>query len=278
MLVDAYSAVQDHIYFLYDTATKKQIMLGASRPWIEPGKMADMFMERYPARDGMRIPAFVTLPKSGPQHKLPTVVLVGEQPWQRNVKWAWSPEVQFLASRGYVILQPEPRGTAGFGLRHRQAGEQQWGRAIQDDIADAVKWAVAQGYTDPARVCIAGTGYGGYAAMMELISHGDLYQCGVTWSGAIDFKGASNAKVPQELSPLQNAARIKQPVLLAYGTEDTKADYKQGRKLYEAISAGNPHAEWLSYQPSVEDWKTQQNRIDLWQRIEAFLRRHIGAK
>lgn len=279
VLVNAYSATQDHIYLLYDTETKKQIKLGESRPDIDAGQMAPMSFERFQARDGLQVPAFVTLPQSVAKKKLPTVVLVGEQPDKRNGRWEWTPEVQFLASRGYAVLQPEPRGESGFGLRHRKAGEQQWGRAVQNDIADAVKWAVAQGYTDPARVCIAGTGYGGYAAMMELLKHGDTYQCAISWAGIVDFKGGPDAATPPaELSLLQNASSIKHPVLLAYGKEDSKADYKVGRQFYEAVSAGNPNAVWLSYTPSAEAWKTQQNRIDLWRQIEAFLGRHIGAK
>ncbi len=232
---------------------------------------------------------------------LPTVVLMGETQWSRNGSWGWNDEVQFLASRGYLVLRPDPRGVDGFGRAHREAGARQWGRAIQDDIADAVKWSVQQGYTDPARVCIAGSGYGGYAAMMGLIRDPQVFKCGVSWSGITDigimfkngWEGLAANRATTELramvgdpkldaaqfndaSPLQNAARIHQPVLLAYGKEDQRVSHSDGHKFYEKLSATNPGVEWLSYSPGVSDWKTQANRIDLWRHIEAFLGRNIG--
>jgi dipeptidyl aminopeptidase/acylaminoacyl peptidase len=301
VLIDAYADTRDHSYLLYSRETKKLLRLGAARPELDPERMAPMFMVRYPARDGMRIPAYVTVPAAPTKKPLPTVVLVGESPWRRNGSWAWNAEVQFLASRGYVVLQPEPRGTAGFGIAHEAAGDRQWGRAIQDDIADVVAWAVAQGHTDPARVCIAGTGYGGYAAMMGLIRDPAQFKCGISWSGMTDiaamfkrgWEGVADARaMPQlhsvvgdpdvdatllkKISPQYNARRIRQPVLLAYGKEDARVPFIEGRKFYEALAADNPKVEWLAYTPSVEDWKTQNNRIDLWRHIETFLARNIG--
>jgi dipeptidyl aminopeptidase/acylaminoacyl peptidase len=291
VLIDSYSDTQDHVYLLYNLDTKKLLRLGSAHPDLDPQRMAPMFMARYKARDGLQIPVYVSVPPAPSKKPLPTVVLVGESPWRRNVAWEWNAEVQFLASRGYVVLQPEPRGIAGFGVAHEAAGERQWGAAIQDDIADAVAWAVAQGHTDPARVCIAGTGYGGYAAMMGLIRDPARFQCGISWSGITDleamfkrgWEGVAEARaLPQlrsvigdpradaarlkQISPQHNAARIKQPVLLAYGKEDGRVPFDEGRKFYEALAAGNPNAEWLAYTPSVDDWKTQHNRIDLWRR------------
>jgi dipeptidyl aminopeptidase/acylaminoacyl peptidase len=271
VLIDSHADVQDHDYILYQRESKKLLRLGTARPGLDIDRMARMSMVRYPARDGLRIPAYVTLPAAPPKQPLPTVVLVGEHPDKRNGGWEWDAEVQFLASRGYVVLQPAPRGTAGFGRAHRAAGNGQEGLAIQNDIADAVKWAAAQGYTDPARVCIAGTGYGGYAAMMSLIRDPALFKCGVSWSGITESASESAA-----VSPLRSAARITQPVLLAYGEEDGRVPFKDGLKFRDAVAAGNPAVEWLAYKPSVEDWKTQGNRIDLWRHIEAFLARNIG--
>jgi dipeptidyl aminopeptidase/acylaminoacyl peptidase len=301
VVIDSYSDVQSHIYLLYNRQTKKLLKLGAAYPGIDIMRMSATEMIRYPARDGMQIPAYVTVPDAGPKKMLPTVVLMGETQWTRNGSWGWDDEVQFLASRGYLVLRPDPRGTAGFGRAHREAGARQWGRAIQDDIADAVKWSVQQGYTDPARVCIAGAGYGGYAAMMGLLRDPQVFKCGISWSGITDigimFKNdwddfaATRAATElrtmvgdpkldaaqfSEASPLQNAARIRQPVLLAYGKEDNRVPFSHGLKFYEKLSATNPRVEWLTYSPSVDDWKTQANRIDLWKHIEAFLGRNIG--
>ena len=269
VLIDAYSDVQSHVYILYNTETKERTLLGKSKPDVAAEQMAQMTMVRYKARDGLQVPAFLTLPNTAQQKKLPTVVLLGPQEERRSARWEWNAEVQFLASRGYAVLQPEPRGTKGYGRAHFQAGAGQAGRAAQNDITDAVKWAVAEGHTDPARVCIAGTGFGGYAAMMALLKNADTFKCGISWSGMTAYQNN-----PDD-SGLKD---IKRPVLLAYGTEDEAVSYKQGLAFYQALKAGNPQAEWLEYTPAVEDWTTQKNRVDLWRNIESFLARQIGAK
>jgi dipeptidyl aminopeptidase/acylaminoacyl peptidase len=269
VLIDAYSDVQSHVYILYNAETKERTLLGKSKPDVAADQMAQMTMVRYRARDGLQIPAFLTLPNTARQKKLPTVVLLGRQEERRSAKWEWNAEVQFLASRGYAVLQPEPRGTKGYGRTHLQAGAGQAGRAAQNDIADAVKWAVAEGHTDPARVCIAGTGYGGYAAMMALLKNPDTFKCGISWSGMTGYENNPDDAGLKD---------IKRPVLLAYGTEDEAVSYKQGLAFYQALKAGNPQAEWLEYTPAVEDWTTQKNRIDLWRNIESFLARQVGAE
>jgi len=301
ILVDAYSDIQNHTYFLYNRDTKKLLRFGSTYPHLPAEQMTPMLSERYPARDGLRIPIYLTVPEPERKRPHPTVVLVGDPSWRRSASWQWNAEVQFLASRGYTVLQPQPRGTDGFGSAFTDAGDKQWGRAIQDDIADAVKWAAAQGYTDPARVCIAGTGYGGYAAMMGLIRDPALFKCGISWSGITDigamferdWKGmVDQSFLPQlrarigdpkrdaaqlrETSPLYNAARITQPVLLAYGRRDARVPLREGRKFRDALAATNQQVEWVEYNPGVDDWKTQASRIDLWRRIETFLSKEIG--
>jgi len=262
VLIDTYSDVQNHAYILYNTETKKPVLLGESTPDIPAKKMANMAMVRYNARDGQPIPAFLTLPNAAVKKGLPTVVLLGPHPDQRSAFWKWNAEVQFLASRGYAVLQPEPRGVDGFGRAHRQAGG-----AAQNDIADAVKWAVAEGYTDPARVCIAGTGHGGYTALMGLLKNSDAFKCGISWSSPTKYQdNPDDARLKD----------IKRPLLLAYGKDDEAVSYKDGLALYQALKTGNPQTLWLEYSSDVDDWKTQKHRIDLWQNIENFLARQIG--
>lgn len=277
VLVATHSDMQDVGFLLYNTVTKKQTLLGEAHPDIDAARMSHMEMVRYKTRDGAQVPLFITAPGQGGKKKRPTVVLAGARQFLRNGYWQWNAEVQFLASRGYVVLQPEARGAGGYGEKHFTSGQQQWGRTAHDDIADAVQWSVAQGYTDPTRVCIIGTAFGGYTAMMGLVHHPEIYQCGVSWSGVVDLEAGKGKPDYSAASPLQNAARITRPVLLAYGKDDQSVPQSQGRKLYEAIHAANAGAEWLSYESTVEDRKTLKNRIDLWRRIEAFLARNIGA-
>ena len=148
ILVQSYSAVQPEILRIYNRDTKAVASLGRTMPEIRPSQMANMEMKRYQARDGLAIPAYLTLPKVAVQKNLPLIVLVKSEPWARGTVWGWNPEAQFLASRGYAVLAPESRRTQGFGVAFYEAGRKQWGRAMQDDLADGAKWAVAQGIAD----------------------------------------------------------------------------------------------------------------------------------
>ncbi len=301
VVVDAFSDVQPHVFLLYNTVSKKLSKLGMSHADIDPKQMAQMDMIHYPARDGMVIPAYLTIPAGVTQKNLPMVVLVHGGPWVRGGNWNWNPEVQFLASRGYVVLQPEPRGSTGFGDQHFKAGWKQWGLSMQDDIADGAKWAIAQGIADPKRICIAGASYGGYATLMGLARDAELFRCGINWVGVTDINlmysvGWSDATDLQKYvgmpvligdqvkdavqlkatSPLEQAGRIKQPLLLAYGGYDERVPMVHGEKFYAAVKAGNPDVEWVVYPDEGHGWELVKTRVDFWSRVEKFLDRYIG--
>src|SRR5450830_808309 len=133
------------------------------------------------------IPAWLTLPHGGAGKKLPMVVLVHGGPYVRGHVWGWNANAQFLASRGYAVLEPEFRGSTGYGFDHFKAGWKQWGLAMQNDIADGTRWAIAGGVADPRRICIAGASYGGYATLMGLVNDPELYRCGIDWVGVTDI-------------------------------------------------------------------------------------------
>jgi dipeptidyl aminopeptidase/acylaminoacyl peptidase len=258
----------------------------------------------YKARDGLDIPAWITYPHGSNRKNLPTVVLVHGGPWVRGGLWGWDSEAQFLASRGYAVLEPEFRGSIGYGWKLFHSGWKQWGLAMQDDIADGVKWAAAQGISDARRVCIAGASYGGYAVLMGLVRNPELYRCGINWVGVTDINlmytgdWSADSDLPerwkqfgmpvligdrekdaaqlQETSPLAQAARIKAPLLLAYGTDDKRVPLYHGEKFYAAVKAGNPNVEWVTYEKEGHGWKLPQNRFDWWTRVEKFLDRNIG--
>ena len=301
VVIDAFSDVLPHTFLLFNKETKKMSRLGASHPDIESKKMSKMDLVHVTARDGMDIPTYVTIPNGSSGKNLPMVVLVHGGPWVRGGFWQWEPEVQFLASRGYVVLQPEFRGSVGYGYQHFHAGWKQWGRAMQDDVADAAKWAISSGIADPQRICIAGASYGGYATLMGLVNNPDIFRCGIDWVGVTDIDllysvkwsdtndvqkkygmpvmigdPVKEAEQLKAVSPLVQAARIKQPLLLAYGGVDERVPEIHGEKFYKAVKVGNQDVEWVSYPDEGHGWRLLKNKVDFWTRVEKFLDKNIG--
>jgi dipeptidyl aminopeptidase/acylaminoacyl peptidase len=304
VLVQARADVQPTVSYAFNRSTGKFAKLGTALPGIDAKQMAQTDFVRVPARDGLPLPVYITLPQgSPPAKKWPMVVLVHGGPWVRGANWVFDAEVQFLASRGYAVLQPEFRGSTGFGRKHFEASFKQWGRAMQDDVADATRWAITQGHADPQRICIAGASYGGYAALMGLVRDADLYRCGINWVGVTDpqllfssvwgdIRGEAkkyslnrligdpeaDAALLKSVSPLANAARIKQPLLMAYGAWDARVPLVHGERLRDALRPHNSAVEWVVYDKEGHSWTKPETHIDFWGRVERFLGKHIGAQ
>ncbi len=303
VLVHSYSDVYPGAYMLFNTETGKFAPVGEAYPNIDRKKMSPMEMIRFKARDGMEIPAYLTLPKNGSEKNLPMIIMVHGGPYLRGGHWQWNPEVQFLASRGYAVLQPEFRGSMGYGTALYQAGWKQWGLAMQDDITDATKWAITQGYADPERICIAGASYGGYATLMGLIKEPNLYKCGISWVGVSDINllydvtwsdmsdeyskygmptlvgdQVKDSAQLKATSPLEQASRLSKPLILAYGALDRRVPLVHGTKFYSAVKAHNPNVEWIVYDEEGHGWRLKKNNIDFWTRVEKFLDQNIGKK
>ncbi|HEY9064057.1 MAG TPA: prolyl oligopeptidase family serine peptidase [Burkholderiaceae bacterium] len=271
----------------------------AARPWIKPQEMAGMDMVRVPARDGLSIPVYVTRP-NGQKGPAPMVVLVHGGPFLRGVEWEWRDEAQFLASRGYVVIEPEFRGSMGYGYKHYRAGWKQWGLAMQDDIADAALWAVKQGYADRQRICIAGASYGGYATLMGLIRNPELYRCGVEWAGVTDLdlmytinwsdfeeqykqfgmpvlvgdREKDRAQL-DATSPIKLAAKITQPLFMAHGSVDRRVPIDHFTQMRDAVRKTNEKVEWKVYADEGHGWTLPANDIDFWTRVEQFLDKNL---
>lgn len=278
VLISATSPRQAAVTLIFNTETKKLSRLGQARPGIDPARMADKQMLRVSSRDGLEIPLHLTLPLVAVKKNLPLIVMAGNLPDRAAGNMSWDSATQFLASRGYAVLSPTPRGAAGFGARYQQAGTGQLGRAVQDDVADVTRWAIAQGIADPTRICIIGTGYGGYTALMALAHDPALFRCAVSWSGSLDVlkPTGTDSNGPGPMSLLNHAANIKRPLLMAYGKSDTDVTLASARRVFDAIQAGNPAAQFATYTQDTPYRPLAANRIAFWTSAEAFLARHTG--
>ena len=210
VIVRTFSDKTQGACYLYDHAAGRLEKLAELSPWLNESEMADMKPIHFTSRDGLTIHGYLTLPKGAKPGHLPIVVNPHGGPWARDV-WGFNPEVQFLANRGYAVLQINFRGSTGYGKAFWEAWFKQWGGKMQDDITDGVQWLIQEGIADPKRIAIYGASYGGYATLAGLTFTPDLYACGV------DYVGVSNI-----FTLLGNA-----PALLGAGTPD---DVRDGRR------------------------------------------------
>jgi dipeptidyl aminopeptidase/acylaminoacyl peptidase len=302
VLVRSWSDREPGEYHVYEAASGRWTMVGRAQPRIEARRMASVTFERIKARDGRDLPLWLTLPAGpAPAAPRPAVLMVHGGPWVRGGDWAWEPMEQFLASRGYVVIKPEFRGSAGYGGEHFRAGWKQWGRAMQDDLADALRWAVKAGHVDGKRVCIAGASYGGYATLMGLAKQADLFRCGIAWLAVTDLTllfdtfwvndisdEARQYSMPQligdpktegemlrEASPLTHAARMRAPLLLAFGQDDRRVPLDHGLRMRAALRAAGHEPEWVVYPGEGHGWHRFEHRVDFARRVETFLQRHL---
>ena len=303
--VVAHSDTDPGQIWIYKAATKEWQPVTKIRSAIDPKKMATVDFVRIKARDGLDLPLWLTIPQG---RKLgdsgPAVVMVHGGPWVRGSEWGWENDAQFLASRGYLVISPEFRGGTGFGRKHFEAGIKQWGQAMQNDIADATLWAKQKGYAN--KFCIAGASYGGYSALMGLINNPELYQCAIAWVGVTDplllLKGswltvddASDVSrryaLPELIgdpekdlamlkanSPVEQAARIRAPLLLVYGGEDKRVPLEHGTRLRSAMQKAGLNPQWVVYPDEGHGFLLKETRVDFAKKMEDFLDANLRNK
>jgi dienelactone hydrolase len=299
LLVTSSSDRQPAQFYLFDRTSGALTLIGGERPAIAAASMARTSFEHVTTRDGLDLPVYVTRPNGkGPW---PTVVVVHGGPYLRGWHWEWDDESQFLASRGYLVVKPESRGSRGYGVDWFTAGFRQWGLKMQDDVADATIWAARQGLADPKRVCIEGGSYGGYATLMGLVRYPELYRCGIAsaavtdinlmydidWSDAdADYKTygmpiligdqTKDAEQLKATSPLQQAARITRPLMLAHGGLDRRVPMEHAKSLRDALESEHAPLTWVFYADEGHGWSSPANRADWFRRMETFLAANIG--
>jgi len=304
LLVRSYSDREPGEWWIHRGAssdTKGWQQVGRVKMELKAEDMAVMAMQRIKARDGRDLPVWVTRSPAA-QGPLPAVVLVHGGPWVRGNIWGWHADAQFLASRGYVVIEPEFRGSAGYGEAHLKAGFRQWGQAMQDDVADALKWAQKEGLASD-KACIAGASYGGYSTLMGLVKDPALYRCGVAWLAVTDLdlfltgswwitddisKSGRQYTLPEMVgdpvkdaamlaanSPVKQAARIKAPVLLAFGEDDRRVPLAHGERMRKALREAGNNPVWMTYSGEGHGFAVVKNRVDFAERMEAFLARQL---
>ena len=285
-------------FFLFDTATNKADHVISRRDWFDPGQMAEMRPIALRARDGLELHGYLTVPKGSEGKGLPLVVMPHGGPYGIYDRWSFDDDAQLLASAGYGVLQVNFRGSGNRGRDFEAAGARQWGGAMQDDVTDATLWAVAQGIADPARICIYGASYGGYAALMGVAKEPSLYRCAVGYIGVYDLpmmhttgdvqrRGSGETYLREwigeravlgAVSPTRMADRIKVPVFLAAGGEDERAPIEHSRQMEKALKAAGVPVETLYYPTEGHGFYQERNRKEFYEKLLAFLSRNIGGR
>jgi|HigsolmetaAR201D_1030396.scaffolds.fasta_scaffold02310_7 Dipeptidyl aminopeptidases/acylaminoacyl-peptidases len=299
MIVWTGGASDPGLYYYFEPAAGVMRLLAKPYSRIDAKALAPVESVTYKARDGLEIPAYLTLPRDREPKNLPLVIVPHGGPFARD-QWIYHAEVQFLANRGYAVLQPNFRGSVGYGKAFVQKGEGQWGRGMQDDLDDGVKWLVERGTVDPKRVCIMGGSYGGYAAMWAAVRNPDIYRCAISFAGISDVEAMLRydrrlftatryyrdwrSTVQGEksfdlatVSPLKAADRIQIPLLIAHGARDKTVPVSQSRKMHEALTKANKPHEFVVYKDEGHGFENPDNFVDYLKRVEAFLNEHNPA-
>jgi dipeptidyl aminopeptidase/acylaminoacyl peptidase len=300
ILVYSRSDQEPGVYFVYDEKQKRLEQLAVVKPKVDPDLMAKMKPITYTARDGLQIHGYLTLPNGLEPKNLPLVVNPHGGPYGPRDTWGFRSEVQFLASRGFAVLQMNFRGSGGYGRAFEQAGYKKWGLEMQDDITDGVRWAISEGVADPKRVVIEGASYGGYAAMAGVAFTPELYCAAVNYVGVTDLVSQWRKFIdaPREgkrwvdtrigdlgdhtvmerlekTSPSRFADRIRVPVLMAYGRNDPRVNIEQGYAMEAALKrAGIPH-KMIIKENEGHGFRDEGKSIGWYQEIEAFLDVHV---
>ncbi|MFH1725072.1 MAG: S9 family peptidase [Elusimicrobiota bacterium] len=285
-------------YFLYDRSRKEATFLFSARPALEGRALGATEPVTIRARDGLTLRGYLTLPPGREPKSLPTVLRVHGGPWARDF-WGYHPETLWLADRGYAVLRVNFRGSTGYGKSFLHAGDREWGAKMQDDLTDAVRWAVGRGLADPGRVAIYGGSYGGYAALAGAAFTPEVYAC------AVDIVGPSNivsliksippywelmrrvfdhrvgnvdteAEFLKSRSPLFSADSIAIPMLIAQGANDPRTPRAESERIVSALRVKGKEVEYLVFNDEGHGFARPENRLRFYARAEAFLARHLG--
>jgi dipeptidyl aminopeptidase/acylaminoacyl peptidase len=296
-LIRTYSDRSLGSYYFYDKNSDVLKKLADVGPWLNENELTGMKPVSFKARDGLNINGYLSLPLGIEPKNLPIVLLVHGGPWSRDT-WGYSPESQFLTNRGYAVFRIDYRGSVGYGRKFWEASFKQWGRTMQDDLTDGVKWLVEQEIADPKRIAIYGGSYGGYATLAGLAFTPELYACG------IDYVGVSNLftfmksippywkpylemmyemvghpekdkKLMHAASPVFHVDRIKAPLFIAQGRMDPRVNVNESDQVVEALKKRGIEVPYMVKDNEGHGFRNEENRFEFYEAMEKFLEKHL---
>lgn len=289
---------QPMTFYLYNVQAKTLQKLGRTYTNVTPTDLGEVRVYDYAARDGLKIPAYLTVPPGKEAKKLPVVILPHGGPQARDdMDFDWLS--QFLANRGYAVLRPNFRGSIGYGQAFEKAGYGQWGLKMQDDVTDGVKKLIADGIADPKRICIAGWSYGGYAALAGGAFTPDLYACVAAMAPVTDLNALlaktggqdswlgsaermyvgdrwNEAQKLDDVSPAKHADKFKAPVFLMHGEADSTVPVQQSERMEEALKKAGKKVTFVRVPNETHQLQSQENRVRWLTELEKFLKANIG--
>ncbi len=300
LLVRTYSDRSLGAYYLYDVNAKKLTHIIDVGSWLNEDYMGEMKPITYKSRDGLTINGYLTLPLGVEAKNLPVVVHPHGGPWARD-GWGFNPIVQFLANRGYAVLQMNFRGSTGYGKEFWETSFKKWGKEMQDDITDGVQWLIDEGVADKDRIGIFGGSYGGYATLAGLTFTPDLYACGVDYVGVSSIFSWMNAIPPywepyREMiyemvghpqtdslllyaaSPLFHADKIKAPLFIAQGANDPRVPQAESDQMVEALKLRGIDVPYMVKENEGHGFRNEENRFDFYGAMEQFFFKHLGGR
>ncbi|HEY5995887.1 MAG TPA: S9 family peptidase [Candidatus Deferrimicrobiaceae bacterium] len=288
-------------WHLYDSGTGRTVKVADIAPWIDPANMAAMKPVSFTSRDGVKIHGYLTLPAGLPPKDLPAILLPHGGPESRDI-WGYSPTVQFLANRGYAVLQVNFRGSTLYGRKFREAGFRQRGIGVmQNDKSDGVLWLVREGIADPKRIAIFGGSYGGYAALAGLAFTPELYAAGVSYVGISSIftflesippyweparkeiyeKWGDPVKDRELLlaaSPLYHVDRIRAPLFIAQGAKDPRVKKSESDQMVRALRGRGIPVPYMVRDDEGHGFRNEENRRDFYRALEAFFSKYLGGR
>ncbi len=299
-IIRTYSDRSLGAYYIYDKNTDNLEKITDVSPWIDENEMASVTPIQYQSRDSLTIHGYLTLPKGYTMEtakNLPVVVNPHGGPWYRD-GWGFNSEIQFLANRGYAVLQMNFRGSTGYGKKFWEESFKEWGRTMQNDITDGTNWLIEKGIADPDRIAIYGGSYGGYATLMGLVREPKLYAVGVDYVGVSNlftfmktippywepmlnmfYEMIGNPKTDslmlREVSPVFHVDKIVSPLFIAQGANDPRVNKDESDQIVEAMKARGVDVEYLVKDNEGHGFRNEENRFDFYRAMEAFLAKHI---